>query len=70
MQSGGTPRDRVGLALPLRLPTLLLVATLVVAFSGGLLIFAQQPRWDVGATALWGAAMLLGALGFGLMALG
>ena len=41
----------------------------MVAFSGGLLIFAQQPRWDMGATALWGAAILLGALGFALMGL-
>ena len=56
--------------LPLNVPTLLFVTTLVVAFSGGLLIFAQQPRWDMGATALWGAAMLLGALGFILTALG
>jgi len=56
--------------LPLNLPTLLFVTTLVVAFSGGLLIFAQQPRWDMGATALWGAAILLGALGFGLTGLG
>ena len=54
----------------LDLPTLLFVTTLVVAFSGSLLIFAQQPRWDMGATALWGAAMLLGALGFVLTALG
>jgi len=55
--------------LPLNVPTLLFVTTLVVAFSGALLIFAQQPRWDLGATALWGAAMLLGALGFILMGL-
>lgn len=60
----------MGSALPLDLPTLLFVTTLVVAFSGGLLISAQQPRWDMGATALWGLAILLGALGFVLMALG
>jgi len=46
----------------LHAPTLLFVTALVVAFSGGLLIFAQGKERGTGAMGVWGAAMLVGAL--------
>jgi len=57
-------------ALSLHAPTLLLVTALVVAFSGGLLIFAQGKERDTNAMGVWGAAMLAGALGIVLVAFG
>ena len=49
--------------MPLHLPTLLFVTALVATFSGGLMLLARGPRRDLGPIGLWGAAMLLGALG-------
>jgi len=57
-------------ALSLHAPTLLLVTALVVAFSGGLLIFAQGKERDTNAMGVWGAAMLAGAFGIVLVAFG
>lgn len=51
-------------------PTLLSITVLVVALSGGLLILAQAGRRDSRPIGMWGAAMLLGALGLLLVALG
>ena len=54
-------------------PTLLLVSALVVAFSGGLLIFAQGSQKNTKGTnamGVWGAAMLAGALSLVLVAFG
>ena len=51
-------------------PTLLSTTVLVVALSGGLLILAQAGRRDSRPIGMWGAAMLLGALGLLLVALG
>lgn len=56
--------------LPLHVPTLLLVTALVIAFSGSLLIFAQGSGRDTNAMGVWGAAMLVGALGLVLVAFG
>jgi len=56
--------------LSLHAPTLLFVTALVVAFSGGLLIFAQGKERDTDAMGVWGAAMLVGALGLVLVAFG
>jgi len=49
---------------------LLFVTALVVAFSGGLLIFAQGKERRTGAMGVWGVAMLVGALGLGLVGYG
>lgn len=49
---------------------MLFVTALVVAFSGGLLIFAQGKERSTGAMGVWGVAMLVGALGLGLVGLG
>jgi len=57
-------------ALSLHAPTLLLVTALVIAFSGGLLIFAQGSERDTNAMGVWGAAMLAGALSLVLVAFG
>ena len=54
----------------MHLPTLLFVAALVVAFSGGLLLLAKGPQPESGAISIWSAAMLVGALGFVLVAAG
>ena len=51
-------------------PTALFITALVVAFLGGLLIFAQRKEKDAGAMRVWGAAMLVGALGLALMGFG
>jgi len=56
--------------LSLHAPTLLFVTALVVAFSGGLLIFAQGRETDTNAMSVWGVAMLAGALGLVLVAFG
>ena len=57
-------------ALSFDVPTLLSITILVVALSGGLLILAQVGRRDTRPIGLWGAAMLLGALGLLLAVLG
>jgi hypothetical protein len=56
--------------LSLHAPTLLLVSALVIAFSGGLLIFAQERERDTGAMGVWAAAMLAGAFGLVLVTFG
>lgn len=56
--------------MPLHPPTLLFVTALVATLSGGLLLLARGPRRDLGPIGLWGAAMLLGALGLVLDAPG
>ena len=57
-------------ALSLHAPTLLFVTALMVAFSGGLLIFAQGKGRRTDAMGVWGAAMLVGALGLSLVGFG
>lgn len=57
-------------ALSFDAPTLLSITVLVVALSGGLLILAQVGRRDTRPIGMWGAAMLLGALGLLLVVLG
>ena len=64
------PHTTLDRALSLHAPTLLLVTALVIAFSGGLLIFAQGSERDTNAMGVWGAAMLAGALGVVLVAFG
>ena len=54
----------------LHLPTLLFVTAVVTAFAGGLMLLAQGPRRDTSAIGVWGAALLLGAGGFVLVAAG
>ena len=56
--------------MDLHVPTLLFVTAVVTAFAGGLMLLAQGPRRDAGAIGIWGAALLLGAMGFVLVAAG
>ena len=56
--------------MSLHAPTLLFVTALVIAFSGGLLIFAQGKERDTDAMGVWGAAMFVGALSLVLVGLG
>lgn len=67
--SGGdhTTLDR---ALSLHVPTLLSVTALVIAFCGGLLIFARGREKDTAAMGVWGVAMLAGASGLVLVGFG
>ena len=57
-------------ALSLHAPTVLFVTGLVVAFSGGSMMFAKGKRRDGDAIDVWGAAMLLAAFGFVLADVG
>ena len=57
-------------AFSLHAPTVLFVTALVVAFSGGLMMFAKGRRRDADAIGFWGAAMLLASLGFVLAGMG
>ena len=54
----------------LHMPTLFGVTALVIAFSGLLLLLARNPDDATNAPALWGAAILTGASGLVLLALG
>ena len=54
----------------LHLPTLLFVTALVVAFTGMLLMMARGPKDGMNALAVWGVAMLIGALGLLVAAAG
>jgi len=52
-----------GPASLLHAPTVLFVTALVVAFSGGLMMFAKGRRREADAIGVWAAAMLLAAMG-------
>ena len=54
----------------LHLPTLLFVTALVVAFTGTLLVMARGPKDGTSALAVWGVAMMIGALGLVVAAAG
>ena len=54
----------------LHLPTLLFVTALVVAFTGTLLLMARGPKDGTNALAVWGVAMMIGALGLVVAAAG
>ena len=59
-----------GPASLLHAPTVLFVTALVVAFSGGLMMFAKGRRREADAIGVWAAAMLLAAMGFVLAGVG
>ena len=56
-------------ARSLDMRTLLIVAGVVVAFSGGVLLIARGRDGNATALSFWGTAMLLGAVGIVLMAM-
>lgn len=50
-------------AAALHLPTLLFVASLIIAFTGCLLLAAEGPKDDTRSLRYWGGALFLGAMG-------